>query len=214
MARQLVFFAYDEAKNAGPYDERPMLPSNVDLQIHMSRNDRRQPFFLICQHDCVLVTMSGTGEVEYKDAPVLRQAYELGDFIYVPAGTPHRIVPETESLHLRYKLPESDREGVAWYCDGCGRELHRVVWDLKEFTGTGRVSSGLHVVQCRCGPSHLQGVRRCPSAGRSRRVPVGGRGRGAKVRRARRGDAAAASARLAAAVAPEARRIDRVRVAG
>ncbi len=132
MARQLVFFAYDEAKNAGPYDERPMLPSNVDLQIHMSRNDRRQPFFLICQHDCVLVTMSGTGEVEYKDAPVLRQAYELGDFIYVPAGTPHRIAPETESLHLRYKLPESDREGVAWYCDGCGRELHRVVWDLKE----------------------------------------------------------------------------------
>jgi hypothetical protein len=132
MARQLVFFAYDEAKDAGPYDERPMLPSNIDLQVHMSRNDRRQPFFLVCQHDSVLVTMSGTGEVEYKDAPVLRQSYELGDFIYVPAGTPHRIAPGTESIHLRYKLPESDREGVAWFCDGCGRELHRVVWDLRE----------------------------------------------------------------------------------
>ncbi len=130
MARQLVFFAYDEAKNAGPYDERPMLPADVDLQVHMSRNDRRQPFYLICQHDSVLVTMSGTGEVEYKDAPVLRQAYALGDFIYIPAGTPHRIAPAGESIHLRYKLPESDREGVAWFCDGCGAELHRTVFDL------------------------------------------------------------------------------------
>ncbi len=130
MARQLVFFAYDEAKDSGPYDERPMLPADIDLQVHMSRNDRPQPFYLICQHDSVLVTMSGTGEVLYKDAPVLRQAYDLGDFLYIPAGTPHRIVPAGESLHLRYKLPESDREGVAWYCEGCGGELHRVVWDL------------------------------------------------------------------------------------
>ena len=130
MARQLVFFAYDEAKNAGPYDERPMLPSDVDLQLHMSRNDRRQPFHLICQHDTVLVTMAGTGEVEFKDAPVLRQTYEVGDFIYIPAGTPHCITPANELVHLRYKLPESDREGVAWYCDGCGNQLHRVVWDL------------------------------------------------------------------------------------
>lgn len=129
MARDFMFFTFKEAANAGAYDERPILSPKLDLQMLLSRNDRRQPFFLICEHDTVLATMSGRGRVEYKHAPVLWHGYESGDFLYVPAGTPHRVVPEVESIQYRYKLPESELEGVAWYCEECGAEISRRIWE-------------------------------------------------------------------------------------
>jgi len=130
MARNLMVFSFAAAAQAGPYDERPMLPDSLDLQVHLSKNDRPQPFYLICEHDTVLFALSGTGHVEYKDASVLRHSYEIGDHLYVPAGVPHRIVPASETIQYRYKLPETELEGVAWYCQGCGRELYREVWEL------------------------------------------------------------------------------------
>lgn len=132
MARDIMFSTFAASAVAGPYDERPMLPESIDLQLHLSRNDRPQPFFLVCQHDSVLVVMSGEGRVQFKDASVLWHSYVPGDFLYVPAGTPHRIVPATESIQYRYKLPESELEAVAWYCEGCGAALHRDTWELAE----------------------------------------------------------------------------------
>jgi 3-hydroxyanthranilate 3,4-dioxygenase len=161
MPREIMFFAYDEAAKSGPYDEKPMFGDDIDLQIHLSRNDRPQPFYLICQHDTVLVTMSGDGKVEYKKSNVLNQFYEAGDFIYIPAGTPHRVVPNGESIQLRYKLPESDREGVAWYCECCGKELRRHVWDLgKEIEQEGYLracnafNADAAARKCSCGTVH------------------------------------------------------------
>jgi hypothetical protein len=81
MARQHMFLTYEEAAKSGRYDERPMLPADIDLQIHLSRNDRPHPFFLICQHDWVLVVMSGARQVEFKGSSVLHHIYETGDFI-------------------------------------------------------------------------------------------------------------------------------------
>jgi hypothetical protein len=130
MARDIHFSTFAEAAGAGPYDERSMLPDSIDLQMLLSRNDRPQPFFLVCQHDSVLVVMTGEGRVQFKDAPVLWHSYVPGDFLYVPAGTPHRILPATESIQYRYKLPESELEAVAWYCEGCGTALHRDTWEL------------------------------------------------------------------------------------
>jgi hypothetical protein len=130
MARNLMVFSFAEAANARPYDERPMLPDSLDLQLQLSKNNIAQPFFLICQHDTVLFALAGEGHVEYKDASVLRHSYEVGDHLYVPAGVPHRIVPRSETIHYRYKLPESELEAVAWYCAGCGKELYRETWEL------------------------------------------------------------------------------------
>ena len=84
MARKQRFAAFDEAKNRGPYDEYPMLPAGIDPQICLSRNDRPQPFFLICEHDTVLVNMSGTGKGEFPDGPGRYHPGEPGDFVYVP----------------------------------------------------------------------------------------------------------------------------------
>jgi len=130
MPRNLTLFTFAAAARAGNYDERPMLPDTLDLQIHLSKNDRPQPFHLICQHDTVLMVMSGEGRVEYHDASVNRHSYEVGDHLYVPAGVPHRIVPASESIIYRYKLPETELEGLAWYCESCGTELYREVFEL------------------------------------------------------------------------------------
>lgn len=127
---QHVSFTFSDAVSCGNYDERPILPKDIDLQLMLSRNDRPQPFHLICEHDCVLAVMAGEGRVEFRDTSVLRYCYSAGDYIYVPAGTPHRIIPKNESIHYRYKLPESELEGVAWYCNECGDEVYRDVWEL------------------------------------------------------------------------------------
>jgi 3-hydroxyanthranilate 3,4-dioxygenase len=129
MARKKTFQTFREARKLGPYDERPMLPDEIDLQLHLSRNDRPQPFFLICEKDTMIAQMSGTGRVEFKGTDVNSFPLEPGDFIYVPAGTPHRLVPSSESVNFRYKPRRPGLEGVAWYCPGCGAELHREVWD-------------------------------------------------------------------------------------
>lgn len=132
MAQQHMAFTFALAAESGPYDEASILPDDLDIQLTLSRNDRAQPFHLICEHDSVLVCMSGSGRVEFKDSSVARYDYELGDVLYVPAGVPHRILPAQESVHHRFKLPESELEGVAWYCEACGAELHRDVWSLAD----------------------------------------------------------------------------------
>ena len=102
MARKKTFQTFREAKKLGPYDERPMLPDDVDPQLHLSRNDRIQPFYLICGKDTLIAQLSGEGRVEFQGTSVNYHPLAPGDFIYVPAGAPHRIVPDTECVNFRY----------------------------------------------------------------------------------------------------------------
>jgi 3-hydroxyanthranilate 3,4-dioxygenase len=132
MERKRMVRLFEAAREAGPYDEFPVLLPGIDPQLHLSRNARPQPFFLICEQDTVLVQMSGEATVEFKDAPVLYHTAEPGDFVYVPGGTPHRIVPTTESIHVRYKAARPGLEGVAWYCPACGAELWREEWHVAD----------------------------------------------------------------------------------
>ena len=131
MAKDFMAFSYALAAECGPYDEASVLPESCDIQLTLSRNDRPQPFHLICEHDSVIVAMSGRGRIEFRETSVLYEDYSLGDVIYVPAGIPHRILPAEESIHHRFKLPESKLEGLAWYCDECAAEIHRDIWSLE-----------------------------------------------------------------------------------
>ena len=132
MIRKKSFHTFKEAARVGAYDERPMLPDEIDIQLHLSRNDRPQPFFLVCEKDTLIALMSGAARVEFKAVAV--QTFELvpGDYVYVPAGTPHRIVPATESVMMRYKPRRPGLEGTAWYCTRCDTEIHREIWDTVE----------------------------------------------------------------------------------
>jgi 3-hydroxyanthranilate 3,4-dioxygenase len=120
---------FKQAVDAGPYDEYPVLPPGVDPQLFLSRNDRPQPFYLVCEKDTMLIQMSGTGVVEFRDSSVNFFKTAPGDHIYVPAGTPHRITPNGVAIQYRYKAEQSGLEAVAWYCLHCGAALHRETWD-------------------------------------------------------------------------------------
>lgn len=132
MARKRQFQTFKEAKKRGFFDEYPMTPAGVDPQIHMSRSEGRQPFFLICEKDSMLVQMSGEALVELKESPVLYDDLVMGDFLYIPAGTPTRITAILDSVQYRYKAEVAGLEGVAWYCECCGEEVAREVWDTAE----------------------------------------------------------------------------------
>jgi hypothetical protein len=120
---------FKDAESLGPFDEYPVLVAGIDPQLHLSRNDRPQPFYLICGKDSLLVQMSGTATLSLKNADVLSYRLIPGDFVYVPAGTPHRLIPNGECINQRYKAENAGLEGVAWYCPQCDKELHRDVWD-------------------------------------------------------------------------------------
>jgi 3-hydroxyanthranilate 3,4-dioxygenase len=124
--------AFKAAADLGSYDEFPVLVDGINPQVYLSRNTCPQPFFLVCERDSMLVQQAGTGRVYFKECSVLWHDLGPGDVAYVPAGTPHRFVPTTESVVARYKAEPAGLEGVAWYCEACGCELDRVEWDTAE----------------------------------------------------------------------------------
>jgi len=129
MARKRMLQTFREAEQRGPYDEYPVLPQDVDPQLHLSRNDRPQPFHLVCEKDTVLVQMSGRGRVEFRDSSVRWFTATPGDFIYVPGGTPHRFLPDGVAAQYRYKAAVAGREEVRWYCEACDGLLASDSWD-------------------------------------------------------------------------------------
>ncbi len=120
---------YAEAPARGNFDECPMLEIGIEPQLHLSRSDVDQPFFLICEQDCVIAQMHGTARIEFRNASVNYFDLVLGDFVYVPGGTAHRILTTSPSLQVRYKPEHAGLEGVAWYSPKTGAEISRVVWD-------------------------------------------------------------------------------------
>jgi 3-hydroxyanthranilate 3,4-dioxygenase len=152
---------FKEAEHAGFYDEFPVLAIGIDPQLHLSRNDRQQPFFQLCEKDTVLLQMTGHSHLELKDSPVLWDDLKPGDHVYIPAGTPHRITPNESSIMYRYKAEEAGLEGVAWYCEACGAEVHREVWDTAEelpqegyLRSCTEFNSNEEQRSCQCGAIH------------------------------------------------------------
>lgn len=121
--------SFPESVSYGPYDEFPMLAPETDPQIHVSKNHLPQPFYLICSKDSVLAQLSGKATIRLKHPEVISQSTQPGDFLYIPAGTPHTIEPDGPGIYHRYKARDAGLEGVAWYCDNCNKELYREVWD-------------------------------------------------------------------------------------
>lgn len=132
MARKRRFMTYKESKKRGFFDEYPMLTDDVDPQLHMSCGLGAQPFWLVCEKDSMVALMSGRATIEFKDSPVLYEDMGLGDFVYIPAGTPTRMTNHEETIHYRYKALDAGLEAVAWYCDSCGAALYRETWDTAD----------------------------------------------------------------------------------
>jgi hypothetical protein len=113
----------------GQYEDAPVLPPETDPQIYVSRNALPQPFYLLCEKDNVLSQISGKSRVYLHGSAVNWFRTDVGDHVYVPAGTPHRIVPAESGVMVRYQPLQAGRQGAAWYCDRCGAELRRYEWE-------------------------------------------------------------------------------------
>ncbi len=129
MPRKKTFQTFREAKKLGPYAELPLLPEDIQVQLFLSRNDRPQPFYTVCEKDSLLLLMSGTGAVRFQGTSVDRFGLRPGDCVYVPAGAPHRFETEVETVVLRFKSDEPGLEAASWYCESCDAELYRETWD-------------------------------------------------------------------------------------
>src|SRR5262245_3944298 len=116
----------------GSYDEWPCLPAGIDPMPYLSRNRVPQPFYLSSAQDRMLVHLGGKGRVEFREASVFYFELDCGDFIYLPAETPSRIVPETPCLQLIYRAEPWGQETALWYCSNCNAELHRIKLDGAE----------------------------------------------------------------------------------
>jgi hypothetical protein len=160
LPRKKTFVVFREAEKLGPYDERPMLPDDIQTQICLSRNDRPQPFYLICEKDTLIVGFAGTGTVEMQLSSVRSFPLEPADHVYVPAGVATRLRPTTESIIMRYKAREPGLEAVAWYCESCDRELFRHTFDTaRTFSQEGYLEG------CR-NFNENAALRKCSSCGR------------------------------------------------
>src|SRR6202044_4246615 len=102
----------------GEYEDAAVLPVDTDPQLYLSRNRRPQPFHLICSKDNVLSLISGAAHVHLRDSSVNRFRMDVGDHVYIPAGTPHRIVPVAEGGSPPVPTPGAGLPGAA---RGCGR---------------------------------------------------------------------------------------------
>jgi uncharacterized protein with PIN domain len=127
--RSKIADLFSVALKAGSYGELPATPGDLDPQIHASRNEGTQPFFLTCERDSLVVTLSGEGVVEFRDSNVRHFRVAPGDYVYVPGGTPHRIRAEGPMVQLRYKALDPGTEAVSWSCPECGTELWRHEFD-------------------------------------------------------------------------------------
>lgn len=128
MARRRMLQAFQAAKGLGNYADMPVMPIDVDPQITLSRNSEKQPFFIVFEEDTVIALMSGSATVRLRESNVNSWSMIAGDHVYVPAGTPHLLEPNEESVLLRYIGNEPAYRAAVFACEKCGEELHRLEW--------------------------------------------------------------------------------------
>jgi mannose-6-phosphate isomerase-like protein (cupin superfamily) len=125
MIRRRMLHSLKAGADLRDYEDAAVLPLETDPQIYLSRNSLPQPFHLICEKDTVISQLSGSADVHLRDSSVNRFRMDVGDHVYIPAGTPHQIVPIQPGVTLRYLPLEAGRLGAAWYCSGCAAEVQR-----------------------------------------------------------------------------------------
>ncbi len=113
----------------GSYDDWPVLPAGIDPLPCLSRNRSPQPFYLSSENDWFLAAMSGTAMLRLPGAPNPVLDIRLGELVYVPAGQACRIVPEHETILLRYRAEMAGWEAAIWFCEQCEAEVHRREFD-------------------------------------------------------------------------------------
>ena len=160
LERKKTLNVFKDAKNAwGSHDDYPVGPPGTDPMPHLSRNRVPQPFFLVGEEDQVLIQMAGVATLELRETETTRMRLVPGDTVYIPAGTPSRLVPEGENVVVRLKAEPPTREAVAWFCDACGalvhhRELEAGIVQDQYWSAVHEFNADASLRTCGCGAVH------------------------------------------------------------
>jgi hypothetical protein len=112
----------------GSHDDLPIMLAGTDPMSCVSRNRVPQPFFLVSEHDQVLLLFAGSTRVELRDSEMGHALLKPGESLYIPAGQPSRIVPLSESIQLKWRAEPGGWEAAVWYCPRCDAAVY-----VKEF---------------------------------------------------------------------------------
>ncbi|WP_433286693.1 hypothetical protein ACQPZQ_31090 [Pseudonocardia sp. CA-142604] len=127
MRKKTINIFKEGKKTWGSYDDFPLAAVGVDPAPHLSRNSVAQPFHLVTAMDELLVTMAGTGTVEFRTPSGVKTLdFEAGTVTYLPARMPSRVLPATEALQVRLKAPTPNQEAAAFFCTSCDALVHSI----------------------------------------------------------------------------------------
>ena len=131
LTRKKLVQVFDATKECGPYDEMPVLVDGRDPQVHVSRNDRPQPFFLIARPTRCSRRFRARRRSTSSTRRCVITVWSREISCTCPRA-PRRIRPDEPSIHVRYKAEHAGLEAVAWFCPSCGAEVHREEFDAEE----------------------------------------------------------------------------------
>lgn len=123
--KKMMHVLREAAQCLGSYDDFPTMPVGTDPMPCLSRNRVPQPFFLVSEHDQVVLCMAGKSRIDLPGASPSSVDVDAGEAVYVPAGQASRIVPMPETVQLRFKAEPPGWEAAVWFCERCGEELFR-----------------------------------------------------------------------------------------
>ena len=108
----------------GSYDDLPLLPLGANPRPYLSRNRVPQPFYVASATDAVLAHLSGEARLELRGPPRALLHLRPGDHVSLPAGVPHRLLPDGECLQVVYRAEPRGPETLLWYCTYCDTRLY------------------------------------------------------------------------------------------
>src|SRR6266567_508102 len=103
---------------------------HADFIFMIVKGPNRRNDFHIDPYDEIFYQLKGTIYVKYRDAVGQSQVAEVkeGEVMIINAFTPHLPIRPPETLGLVIERPRvvGEQDGIVWYCDACGRELHQL----------------------------------------------------------------------------------------
>ena len=101
-----------------------------DFIFMIVKGPNRRNDFHIDPYDEIFYQLKGTIYVKHRDAAGHTQVAEVkeGEVMMINAFTPHLPIRPPETLGLVIERPRvvGEQDGIIWYCDACGKELHQL----------------------------------------------------------------------------------------
>ncbi|MCZ6874092.1 MAG: 3-hydroxyanthranilate 3,4-dioxygenase, partial [bacterium] len=109
---------------------------HADFIFMIVKGPNQRNDYHIDPYDEIFYQLKGNIYVKYRDAQDREQVAEVkeGEVMIINAFTPHSPIrpPNTLGLVLERPRVAGEKDGILWYCDGCGHTLHQLEMDCQD----------------------------------------------------------------------------------